>query len=260
MAQFRCDKNQKLTIPVVPVFFLLWSSRLIVLYHGWLFFTLSFTVLKLPQGTKELCKNGVCHFSSPSIFSSHFITELSPHFSEMFHKNHLADCVKGEYSIWKFKPDPLMGNLFFTQCQDGPESGTGAFADDCECCTRAISTELVKYVHGHEFSICQGLLPWLGLLPINHMGGKNRVFIIKWTMAQGNQDKSGFIFNKTRLEHWVCSGLGYVFSHFGFNSLISFKITRFSSLNMCHHPLGEVGFFLLKHSCHNAIYIYIFFF
>lgn len=182
---------------------------LIVLRHGWLFLTLSCSTLYLPQGTKEMCKNGVSHFSSSSIFSSHFITELSPqHFSEMFNKNHLADCVKGEYSIWKFKPDPLMGNIYFTQCQDGPEPGTGAVADGCECRTRAISTELVKYVHGHEFSICQGLLPWRGLLPITRMGGKNRDFVIKWTTAQGNEDKDDLIFNKTRLEHSLqCFGI-----------------------------------------------------
>lgn len=52
-----------------------------------------------------------------------------------------------------------MGNLFFTQCQDRPEAASRA-APGCECDVRVSRAMLVKYLHGHEFSICQGLLPW----------------------------------------------------------------------------------------------------
>lgn len=102
-----------------------------------------------------------------------------------------------------------MGNSFFTRCQGGPGSGTGVAADGGELHARAISTELVKYVHGHEFSICQGLLPWGRLSPINHMGGKNRDFVTKRTMIQDDEDKNGLTFNMTTLEHRVCSVLVY---------------------------------------------------
>ncbi len=53
-----------------------------------------------------------------------------------------------------------MGNLFFTQCQDQPEAGSGAVPDGCEYGVHASRAMLVKHLHGHEFSICQGLLPW----------------------------------------------------------------------------------------------------
>lgn len=51
-------------------------------------------------------------------------------------------------------------SFFFTQCQDGPEARTRAVPGGCEGGVHVSCAKLVKYLHGHEFSICQGLLPW----------------------------------------------------------------------------------------------------
>lgn len=57
----------------------------------------------------------------------------------------------------KFKPRGLTESLlFFTPCQVQPRAGAGG----CERGVQVWSATLVKYLHGHEFSIWQRLLPW----------------------------------------------------------------------------------------------------
>lgn len=108
---------------------------------------------------KEQSKQRKCAVSLT--FLPHFFFHFVEHSTATFPVSCLIKspgraCQRRTCGIWKFKPSGLMGNLFFTQCQVQPEAG-GAVAVGCNCGVHVCSAMLVKYLHGHEFSICQGL-------------------------------------------------------------------------------------------------------
>lgn len=66
----------------------------------------------------------------------------------------MLDVVKGAETL-----KLVIGNLWLTQCHLEPAASVWAEADSCVWGVLARWAMLVKYLHAHQFSSCQGLLP-----------------------------------------------------------------------------------------------------